>query len=75
MGFPNPVGAIVSDHSGVDNSVYESYDGGDPTSGQQQARGVPWHRRMSPETWLLIIILAALAALWAIAGSFRKALS
>jgi hypothetical protein len=67
--------AALSDTSHVDTSVYESYDGGDPTSGQQQTRGAAWHRRMSPETWLLFIILGALGALWLIAGSFRKVLS
>lgn len=73
--YATPVDAAVSDTSGVDTSVYQSYDNGDPTSGSQQNRGVPWHRRMSPETWLLVIILAALASLWGIAGSFRKVLS
>jgi hypothetical protein len=73
--MPNPVDAAVSNMSGVDTTVYESYDGGDPTSGQQQTRGVPWHRRLSPETWLMIVILGALAGLWIIAGSFRKVLS
>lgn len=73
-GFGVSVDAMLSADSGVDTTVYESYDPGDPTSGQM-AKGQPWHRRMSPEAWLAAIILGALAALWIIAGSFRKVLS
>lgn len=68
--------ATLSDLSGVDTTVYESYDGGDPTNaGHTLGRGSAWHRRLSPEMWLWLIVVGSIAALWAIAGSFRKILS
>lgn len=66
---------FVSDASGVDTTVYESYDGGDPTNSQQMPGGVAWHRRISPEVWLWLIVVGAIAGLWGIAGGFRKILS
>lgn len=68
--------AQLSDQSGVDTTVYEGYDGGDPTnSGHMVGAGTPWHRRISPEMWLWLIVVGAIAGLWAIAGSFRRILS
>ena len=68
--------ARLSNSSGVDTTVYESYDGGDPTnSAQGGGNASAWHRRISPELWLWLIVVGAFAGLWALAGSFRKVLS
>lgn len=68
--------AELSNGSGVDNTVYESYDGGDPRNAQQGAgNGNAWHRRISPEMYLWLIVVGAIGGLWLIGGSFRKILS
>lgn len=67
--------AKLSNSGGVNTTVYESYDGGDPSNSAHRNGGPPWHRRMSPELWLWIIVVGAIAGLWAIGGSFRKILS
>lgn len=68
-------GAQLSESGGVDTTVYESYDGGDPTNSAHRSTGNSWHRRMSPELWLWIIVVGSFAGLWAIGGGFRKILS
>jgi len=66
----------LSESGGVNTTAYSSYDNGDPVNAQHgSAGGVPWHRRLSPELWLWLIVIGAIAGLWAIAGSFRKVLS
>lgn len=67
--------AHLSNQSGVDTTVYESYDGGDPTNAAQRSGANSWHRRMSPEVWLWLIVVGSFAALWGIGGGFRKILS
>lgn len=70
------MGPSLSNSSGVDTTAYESYDGGDPTNSAHGGRaGNAWHRRISPEMWLWLIVVGALAGLWAVAGGFRKVLS
>ena len=70
------MGPNLSNSSGADNTVYESYDGGDPgNTASQASAGNAWHRRISPETYLWLIVVGAIGALWAIAGGFRKILS
>lgn len=70
------VRAVLSDTDHVDNTVYESYDDGDPNNNQAQLpRGNAWHRRISPETYIWVVVMGAVAGLWLIAGSFRKVLS
>lgn len=63
---------------GAQTTAYASYDDGDPvnaTHGGTGGNGVPWHRRISPELWLWLIVVGAIAGLWALAGGFRKVLS
>lgn len=68
--------ARLSNYSGQDATVYEAYDGGDPgNAAHQSGAGAPWHRRLSPEMWLWLIVVGAIAALWGLAGGFRKILS
>jgi hypothetical protein len=69
--------AQLSNSGGVDTTVYESYDGGDPSNSAQGGGGNAnaWHRRISPELWLWLIVVGAFAGLWALGGSFRKVLS
>ena len=68
--------SMVSDVSGVDTTVYSSYDNGDPGNAQHNAANSnSWHRRVTPEMWIWVIVVGAIGGLWAIAGSFRKVLS
>lgn len=71
--------ARMSAGGGVDTTVYESYDGGDATNSAHGLTGpgssLPWHRRVSPEMWLWLIVVGAIAGLWGLAGGFRKVLS
>lgn len=67
---------MLSDVAGVDTTVYASYDGGDPDNfSHQGSAATAWHRRMSPEVWLWLIVVGSIAGLWLIAGSFRRILS
>lgn len=66
---------MLSSESMVDATVYESYDGGDPDNQQHARTSVAWHRRIPSGMWLWLIVVGAIGALWAIAGSFRRILS
>lgn len=67
--------SMLSDASGVDTTVFESYDDGDPDNAQHSGRGVAWHRRIPSQVWLWLVVVGAIGALWAIGGTFRKVLS
>lgn len=67
---------MLSASSGVDSTVYEAYDGGDPGNGAHTlSSGTPWHRAISSEMWIWLIVVGSIAGLWALAGGFRKILS
>lgn len=67
--------AALSDVSGVDSTVYSSYDDGDRSNAAHAGSSTSWHRRISAEVWLWLIVVGAIAGLWLIAGGFRKILS
>lgn len=67
---------MLSMGSGQDSTVYQSYDGGDRSNAAHDDQsGTPWHRRITPEVWVWLVVVGAIGGLWAIAGSFRKVLS
>lgn len=67
--------ASLSNSGGVNTTAYGAYDDGDPGNDAHGGRkSLPWHRRISPELWLWLIVVGAFAGLWAIAGGFRKVL-
>lgn len=69
--------AMLSASSGNDSTVYEAYsDGGDAgNAAHTLSTGTPWHRNISSEMWIWLIVVGSIAALWAMAGGFRKILS
>jgi hypothetical protein len=69
------MGASLSNAGAVNQTAFGSYDDGDPTmQGHAGAGGTPWHRRLSPELWLWLIVIGSIAGLWGLAGGFRKVL-
>jgi hypothetical protein len=52
---------VSDDTTPVDLAQNVSGDGG----------GAAWHRAVHPNTWAWFFIIAAIAALWGLGGSFR----